>query len=124
MIETDSGRLLIAGSESADHEALVELLLRAGFRVESVLDCKHAVTALMESDFEVAILDLALLKCDAHTIPRRITNGRGRRPGLIALGAGSRGEDRVRSLNAGFDRYLTKPLNLAQLFDILAELAR
>ncbi len=123
MNETGLGRLLIAGNESAGHEALVELLERAGFRIESAVDGEAAVAALIESDFQVAILDLALPRCDVYTIPRLITNRRGRRPGLIAVSVGSRREDRIRSLNAGFDRHLTKPLDLAHLIDILVELA-
>ena len=49
---------------------------------------------------------------------------RGGRTPAVALTAYAREEDRVRSLSAGFDAHVSKPVEPAELLAVVAELAK
>lgn len=65
------------------------------------------------------LLDIGLPKLDGYEVARRLRTGGG--PELIiAITGYGREEDRDRGLEAGFDRYLVKPVDPAVLLRELA----
>jgi CheY-like chemotaxis protein len=68
----------------------------------------------------VALLDIGLPELDGNELARRIRAALGRNGmRLIAMTGYGQPEDRRRSLDAGFDAYLVKPVDPGQLARML-----
>jgi signal transduction histidine kinase/ActR/RegA family two-component response regulator len=109
-------RVLIADDNVDAAESLRRLLELQRHQVEVVHDGEAAVEALSRSEPEVILLDISLPGLDGLEVARRIrAHGGARRPLLVAVTGLGRDEDRRRSVDAGFDHHLVKPIDLASL---------
>jgi CheY-like chemotaxis protein len=71
---------------------------------------------------EVALIDIGLPGLDGNEVARRIRELLGGHDiSLIAMTGYGQPEDRRRALQAGFDRYLVKPVDPAELSRLLGE---
>jgi CheY-like chemotaxis protein len=113
-----SGRLILVVDDNRDGADLFSMVLRLhGYRVTTAYDGPGALEAAGESPPSVAILDLAMPGMDGFELARRIRAqpwGEGVR--LIARTGWSGDECRRRSLEAGFQHFLIKPVPLDVLF--------
>ena len=75
---------------------------------------------------DVVFLDIGMPVVDGYAVARAIrARGNGKQPALIALTGFGADSDRAATAEAGFDRHLVKPLDLATLESVLdAQLAR
>jgi CheY-like chemotaxis protein len=72
---------------------------------------------------DVILLDIGLPKLDGYEVAQRIREQPwGRSTILIAVTGYGQEEDRRRSLEAGFDYHMIKPVNLAELEKTLTDL--
>ncbi|HHH30989.1 MAG TPA: response regulator transcription factor [Polyangiaceae bacterium] len=81
------------------------------------------LSALLEEEFDVAIVDIMLPEMDGLELVRRVRSRDVQTPILI-LSARGAVADRVRGLEAGADDYLPKPFALVELRARLAALSR
>lgn len=101
-------------------QTLVVLLRDMGHRVEFAINARAALEAARRALPEIVFLDLVLPDMDGCELARQLK----REPGLEALrifavtGHG-RDEDRQRSLDAGCDAHLLKPVDPAFLASLL-----
>ena len=107
-------RILIVEDERSLREALVDLLTKRGFLVETAADGFTAADRGVESDIDFVLLDLALPRLDGVEVCRRLRMARPALPILILTARGSE-EERVKGLSAGADDYLTKPFGTKEL---------
>jgi CheY-like chemotaxis protein len=71
----------------------------------------------------VVLLDIGMPLLDGYEVAKRIrAQPWGQRITLVALTGWGQDSDRRRSLEAGFDSHLVKPLDLETLTDLLARL--
>lgn len=89
-----------------------------GHEVAVVHDGPAALTAVERFRPDLAVLDVGLPQMDGHELARRL---RALVPEcrLIALTGYGQEADRARSMEAGFDVHLVKPVSLAQLAQIV-----
>ena len=117
-------RILIA-DDNADALASLALLLESdGHTVYQAANGLDAVARAVEHRPEVALLDIGMPGIDGYEVGRRIREQAwGKQVVLIAITGWGQEEDRRRSIEAGFDCHLTKPVDLAILFDLLCQLS-
>ena len=75
---------------------------------------------------DVLVADIGLPGEDGYALVRKIReleSGRGRRIPAIAVTAHARAEDGSRALAAGFQVHLAKPVEPAELLELIASLA-
>src|SRR6185436_17292241 len=98
--------------------------------IKTAASVDEALGILSECDDwqpEVLISDVEMPGADGYALIRRVRaleaerGGGGRLP-AVALTAYARVEDRTRALAAGFQRYVSKPLEPAELLAVLASL--
>jgi CheY-like chemotaxis protein len=66
------------------------------------------------------VIDIGMPRLNGYDAVRRIREAeKGRRMVAVALTGWGQEEDRQRSLQAGFDRHLTKPVTEDQLAEVL-----
>jgi DNA-binding response OmpR family regulator len=116
-------RILIVEDERSLREALVELLTKRGFVVETAADGLTAAERGAASEIDLVLLDLSLPRLDGVEVCRRLRMARPALPILILTARGSE-EERVKGLSAGADDYLTKPFGTSELLARIDALRR
>jgi CheY-like chemotaxis protein len=98
------------------------LLRERGDTVTVATTAAAALTAARRTPYDLILCDLALdADIDGYTIARRLRRSRTHRhTRLIAVSGFSADTDRTRSHTAGFDAHLPKPLDPADLDQLLA----
>lgn len=114
-------RILVVDDNLDAAESLALLLRLQGHDVHVAYDGAAALTAAETLAPEAAILDIGLPHMDGYQVAQRMREkATGRRLLLVALTGYGQDEDRQRSLKAGFNAHLVKPVDLEALNRILA----
>ena len=118
-------RILVIEDNPDARESLVALLRECGHEVHAEADGESGVAAATAWTPDVALVDIGLPGIDGYEVARRL-RARSGSPSLllIALTGYGSAEDQRRSLAAGFDAHLIKPLDLPMLDGLLARLAK
>ena len=116
-------RILIVEDEPDVADLLTRALREAAWAPDVARTGARALDMLSASEYDLAVLDLALPDTDGLEVCRRWRSSGGRTPILI-LTARHAVTDRVRGLDAGADDYLAKPFVVDELLARLRALAR
>jgi PAS domain S-box-containing protein len=121
MYEAVRRRILVVDDNTDSAEALAIALGATGHDVRIARDGPSALQAAEEFEPEVVLLDIGLPGMDGYEVGRRLRAARGPRGiVLIALTGYGRDEDRRRTLEAGFDHHLVKPIAPDQVLAVLS----
>ncbi len=113
-------RLLVVEDNVDVARTIVALLSQAGHQVELAYDGPSALSAVHSFRPHVAFLDIGLPGMSGLELAGVFRNDpKLCRIYLVALTGFGQAEDRCRSLEAGFDEHLVKPVSLATLTDVL-----
>jgi CheY-like chemotaxis protein len=116
-------RILIVDDNRDSANSLSVLLRLMGHDVLAAHDGLEAVRAAGAFRPDVALLDIEMPKMDGYEAVRHIRGQPwGKDMVLVALTGWGQEEDKQRSLEAGFDHHLTKPLDPTHLGELLASL--
>ena len=107
-------RLLIVEDEPRMVEARGELLRREGYEVCVCTDGQQGMLAIVDQDFDAAILDVMLPGASGFEIAAAARQA-GRSLPILMLTARDAVEDKVIGLDSGADDYLTKPFDAREL---------
>ncbi|MET0621697.1 MAG: PAS domain S-box protein [Pyrinomonadaceae bacterium] len=119
-------RVLLVEDEEDARAMLKALLESAGASVRMTGSAAEAWAAHVEGDCDVLVSDIGMPEEDGYSLIARVRERdarRGVRTPAVALTAYAREEDRVRTLDAGFDAHLAKPVEPAELLSAVARLA-
>jgi CheY-like chemotaxis protein len=108
-------RVLLVEDSEDNRELLRELLELDGFEVEVAVDGLDGVRRALSSEPEIAIVDIGLPAIDGFEVARQVRAVLGKRIRLVALTGYGQPDDHQRTIEAGFDAHLTKPVQLADL---------
>jgi CheY-like chemotaxis protein len=112
--------LLVDDNMDAAH-TLDLFLSAAGHRVQLAYNATDAVALARSFRPEVCLLDIGLPDFDGNELARRLRMlPQASKATLIAMTGYGRQQDRDAAAAAGFDHYLVKPVNTAQLTTLLA----
>jgi CheY-like chemotaxis protein len=111
--------------DDQDTAATFAMLLRLhGYEVEVAVDGPNALRAVQGSPPDVVLLDLGLPKMDGWQVAQQIRQlSIEKRPLLVAVSGFGTEADRRRSQEAGIDLHLIKPVDAAELTDLLKRFA-
>ena len=115
-------RILVVEDNRDGRESLRDLLEIWGHEVELAENGPDGVKHALNSQPDVALIDIGLPGLDGNEVAQRIRAALdGDRMALIAMTGYGQPEDRRRALQAGFDAYLVKPVDRNQLRASLSE---
>jgi signal transduction histidine kinase len=118
-------RILVVDDIPDNREMLGMLLTMYGHSVELAEDGERAVEKALETRPEVAFVDIGLPKISGYEVAKEIRRQpQGAHIVLIALSGYGQPEDVRKSLEAGFDAHLTKPVSASTLRKVLSELGK
>lgn len=114
-------QVLVVDDNQDACELLAERLRGAGYQVELAHDGRAALAVARDAGYQIALVDLGLPDMDGFEVCRTL---KAERPELhlVALTGYSDQGSRERAAEAGFDRFLVKPLDWRILVSTLADL--
>jgi PAS domain S-box-containing protein len=115
-------RVLIVDDNVDAAEAMGELLQILGHEVALAKDGPAALTAAAAAPPDLILLDIGLPGMDGYEVAARLRAAGHTRASVVALTGYGREEDLQRSRKAGFDDHLVKPVDLAKLQRVIADL--
>lgn len=116
-------RILVVEDEIRLCEALVQLLKKQNYTVDSENDGEAGLDDALSGIYDVIILDIMLPGLDGLSVLREIRRQNINVP-VILLTAKGEISDKVAGLDAGADDYLTKPFNTEELLARIRALGR
>jgi CheY-like chemotaxis protein len=99
------------------------LLKLMGHEIDTAHDGLEAVGRAATFRADVILLDIGMPRLNGYEAARRIREQQQKGLRLVALTGWGQDDDRRRSVEAGFDAHLVKPVDLAALTKLLAEWA-
>jgi PAS domain S-box-containing protein len=113
-------KILVADDSQDGADSLSFLLRAAGHEVVTAYEGRGAIRLADEQRPDVALLDIGMPEMSGYDVARAIRREAWGRPmRLIALTGWGQAEHRRRSLEAGFDEHLVKPVELELLENVL-----
>lgn len=109
-------KVLVAEDNAVNRELLREMLQGRGYTVVEACDGEEALHATEQMQPDILLLDIGMPKLDGFAVMRKI-RGSPRLASLpvLAITAFAMQGDREKILNAGFDGYISKPVNARSL---------
>lgn len=122
---TDKGRVLVVEDNPQNLKLARIILEDEGYSVIAAADAEEAFAALALESPDILVLDVGLPAMDGLTLARLLrADSRTARLPLVAVSAFAMKGDRERALGAGFDAYVTKPLERRLLLSAIETLLR
>ena len=121
-IQTNSLRILLAEDNVTSQKVTLQMLLRMGLKADVVANGIEALQALKRQPYDIVLMDLrmpVMNGLDATRIIRQNWPDNG--PRVIAITAYAQQGDRDRCIEAGMDDYISKPIKLEELADVLSK---
>jgi signal transduction histidine kinase/ActR/RegA family two-component response regulator len=122
---TRTFRILLAEDDPTIRQLMETVLTRKGYPVTLVKNGLEAVAVWEREGADLILMDVQMPTMDGLTATSRIRQmeqEKGSHTPIVTLTAHAYSEDRERCLAAGADDYLSKPLNLEALFEIIDRL--
>lgn len=123
---TFEGRILLVEDNTLNMEIAVEFLKRFGPAIDTAWDGREAVQMITDAPdgyYNLLFMDIQMPYMDGYDASRRIrqleqSEDRRHTP-IIAMSANAFAEDIDKAYEAGMDSYITKPININEILDVL-----
>ena len=113
-------RILLVEDNEINQQVAYELLSQARFYVDIAGDGQQALDCLKQQQYDAVLMDIQMPVMDGYQASKKIRNDLGLKAlPIIALTANALLEDRQKTLEAGMNDHVTKPINPVQLMDTL-----
>jgi CheY-like chemotaxis protein len=113
--------ILLVEDNLVNQKVAAKLLGKFGYQVDIANNGVEALSKLEERDYQVLFMDIQMPEMDGEEATKRIRqNGAGEeQPWIIAMTAHALVGDREHFLGNGMDDYISKPLDVAELHQVL-----
>ncbi len=113
---------ILAVDDSDDNRTLIRLMLEeSGARIDIAADGEDGVRQTEKRAYDLVLMDIQMPKMDGYSALGEIRR-RGKSMPIVALTANAMTQERERALKAGFDAYVTKPIDRDLLLKTCHEL--
>lgn len=120
-------RLLVVDDDPVNREILERRLARRGYEIVVASNGREALERIRADRPDAVVMDLSMPVLDGYATARAVRADEDRavaRTPLIALTAHVLSDERQRAIEAGFDEYESKPVDLERLVEKLAAALR
>jgi PAS domain S-box-containing protein len=118
---TDGARILIAEDNATNRLVVLAQLKKLGYRATAVTNGSEAVDAMRAGDYDLVLMDCEMPVMDGYEATRLIRQSEHADIPIIALTASAMQADRERCMTEGMSDYLSKPVDLGHLGEIIAK---
>ncbi len=111
-------KILVAEDNKVNQTIISYFLGKGGYEMRFVSDGIEALAALEQEKFDLILMDVQMPEMDGLEATRRIRENKNSIP-IIALTAYAMKGDKERFLSAGMNDYLTKPVKMEELLNMI-----
>lgn len=116
-------RILLAEDNVVNQKVALSMLGRMGYRPDVVSDGLEVLIALEKVPYDLVFMDVQMPEMDGLEATKHICDKYGheleKRPAIVAMTAGAMEGDREICLQTGMDDYISKPVKIEALQEIL-----
>ena len=117
-------RILVAEDNVVNQKLAVRLLGQMGYRIDLAANGVEAVEGVLRQTYDLVLMDVQMPEMDGLEATRQILTRLGtQRPRIVAMTANAMQGDREACLAAGMDDYITKPIRVEALAQVLRDTA-
>jgi len=115
------GRVLVAEDNAVNMEVAICHMEKFGLHADMVANGLEVIEALDHICYDVILMDCQMPEMDGYAATAEIRRREGvkQHTRIIAMTANAMRGDRARCLAAGMDDYISKPIDAAELFEVL-----
>lgn len=115
-----SGIKVLLVEDSPDNQMLITMYLKkVGAQIKTASDGLEGLELARNEKFDMILMDVQMPRMDGHTATKTLRSINYAGP-IIALTAHAMKEERLRCFESGFTDFLTKPIDLNHLIEVLA----
>ena len=113
--------VLLVEDNPVNQKVALRFLERLGYRADAVANGIEAINAIGSHPYQLVFMDLQMPEMDGFEATRHIRKNlpAHRQPCIIALTANALQSDREQCLAAGMNDFITKPIKLAEMTDVI-----
>jgi len=113
--------ILVVDDNRVNQKVVLRILKKAGYNADSVSNGKEAIAALAMNDYDMVLMDVQMPEMDGFETTRFIRQSQSikNRLPVIAMTAHAMKGDRDLCIEAGMDDYISKPVQIQTLIDII-----
>jgi PAS domain S-box-containing protein len=118
-------QVLVIDDQQYTRDVVAAILRKSGAVVTTADSVREGLVQFRIGEPTVVVCDIAMPEEDGYVFLREVRSrpDAARDTPILALTAFGRPEDRIRALNAGFDAYMKKPVDPAELAECIQRLA-
>ena len=116
-------RILVAEDNITNQKLAMKVLSKLGYKPDIAQHGKEVLEVVSTKNYDVILMDVQMPEMDGLEASRMIRMCLSVQPIIIAMTANTLQGDREACLQAGMDDYISKPINLEDLVDILEKWA-
>ncbi|MEB3337945.1 MAG: response regulator [Leptolyngbyaceae bacterium] len=123
LAETLPLRILIAEDNVTNQKIALLLLQQLGYRADVVANGLEVLEALKNRSYDVILMDVQMPELDGLSTTQQLCQQwtSEQRPRIIAVTANAMQEDRQQCLDAGMDDFISKPISVEALSQVLSQ---
>jgi CheY-like chemotaxis protein len=111
--------ILVAEDNAINQKLIERILNKLGYQIAMVGNGNEVLEKLHTERYDVILMDIQMPIMDGMETTRIIRKTQTHQPYIIALTANAMPEERESYLKAGMDEYISKPMRLERLTDVL-----
>jgi PAS domain S-box-containing protein len=121
--ERDSNCILLAEDNEINQKLALRLLQKVGYSVDVVETGRQAVEAVQRKEYRLVLMDVQMPEMDGFEATQKIRAlpGNVNKVPIVAMTAHVMAGDKEKCIQAGMDDYLSKPLNVDEVLQMVKE---
>jgi signal transduction histidine kinase/CheY-like chemotaxis protein len=112
-------KILVAEDNDINKKLIERILNKLGYQVDMVNNGNEVLEKLSSNKYQVILMDIQMPVMDGVEATRIIRKNQSFQPYIIALTANAMPEEKESYLNAGMNEYISKPMKIERLIDVL-----
>ncbi|MFN8674441.1 MAG: ATP-binding protein [Candidatus Sericytochromatia bacterium] len=112
-------KILIAEDNAISKKLIVKVLGKMGYYAETVSNGFEVINKVLNSNYDLIFMDVKMPDMDGITATRKIEELIKDKPVIIAVTANATKIDRENCLDAGMNDYLSKPISIVDIQNII-----
>jgi two-component system cell cycle response regulator DivK len=111
-------KILIVEDNEDNRELAVKVLRNKGFETVTAVDGEEAIEKAVSEKPDLILLDISLPKLDGYEVAKRLKSREEfKEIPIVAFTAHAMKGDREKVITAGFEGYISKPINIREFPD-------